>query len=96
MNLLLHDAKQRKDLYDEFRRRNPLFSRYSDEKIEEVLAERFRRYANRVTSDDISSKIKRYFSNFLDFIFQSRKRTLIRSVYNNILSGKYSGMKLDK
>lgn len=96
VNLLLHDENTRKDLYNEYRKRNKLFSKLSDKRIEEILAEKFRKYAKRQKDNTITSKIKKFFQNILDFVFQSRKHTLMRKIFEDILNGKYSGMKVDQ
>jgi hypothetical protein len=96
VNLLLHNKQQRQAVYSEFRRRNPFMSKLSDKQIEEILAERFRKYALRETDNSISWKIKKFFSHVLDFLFQSRKKTLIRRIYTDILNKNYAGMSIDK
>ena len=94
-NLLLNDKESRKKIYAEFRKRNLFMARFSDKRIEEILAERFRKYASMRTDNTLPSKIKRFFSNILDFVFQSRKSTIIREMYDGILLGKYAGKKID-
>ena len=96
VNLLLHNKAKRQQIYDNYRKHHLLRRNWSDEKIEEALAESFRRYAQMRTDRGILSSIKRMFNNVLDFAFQYRKRTLMRQIYDDILRGGYKGKMLDK
>jgi hypothetical protein len=52
--------------------------------IEEKLAEDFRKYGEMMNENNISNVIKRVFSRFLDFVFEYRKRDLIRGIFDSI------------
>jgi len=96
VNLLLHNKDKRQQIYDTYRKNHILRRNWSNEKIEEALAEQFRRYAQMRTDRGIVSSVKRMFNNILDFAFQYRKKTLMRQIYDDILRGGYKGGMLDK
>ena len=96
VNLLLHNKDKRQQIYDNYRKNHILRRNWSNERIEEALAEQFRRYAQMRTDRGILPSLKRMFNNFLDFAFQYRKRTLMRQIYDDILRGGYKGHILDK
>lgn len=96
VNLLLHNKAKRQQIYDNYRKHHILRKNWSDERIEEALAESFRRYAQMRTDRGILPFVRRIFNNVLDFAFQYRKRTLMRKIYDDILRGGYKGRMLDK
>jgi hypothetical protein len=60
------------------------------------MAEDFRRYAEMREGYGLTNRVKRFFNNILDFLFQSRKKTQLRQIYDSILNGEYKGMSMDE
>lgn len=103
VNLLLHSKQQRNAIYEEYIRLHPEYKNLRKKQIEELLAEDFREYCERI--DDKLAKINNYsgprrwiaklWNRFIEFIKAWTRRDLINTLYNDIRSAKYSGKQLD-
>lgn len=60
------------------------------------MAEDFRRYAEMRNGKGIVNIIKRLYNNILDFVKVSRKRDIVRNVFNAINNGQYFDVHMDK
>ena len=55
--------------------------------VEELMAEDFRRYAEMRNGKGIVNIVKRLYNNILDFVKVSRKKDIVRNVFNAINYG---------
>ena len=98
VNLLLHDEKQRQILYRLFREQNPTYAKATDEEVEELLAEDYRRWQNKFSHKAryIFSKGNwfKHFSELINLWFL--KKDTINNIYKNISKGKYKNIQVDQ
>lgn len=95
VNLLLNNKAQRLRLYDAYIKSHNLKNITFGE-VEELMAEDFRRYAEMRNGKGIVNIIKRLYNNVLDFVKVSRKRDIVRNVFNAINNGQYFDVHMDK
>lgn len=97
VNLLLHTERTRNAIYQAYCEKHPEFKNRKFREVEEALAEDYRKYAIMRNSKDIGNTIKRWFNNVYDFCtLNYRNKQLIRSIFNNINTGKYKNELIDK
>lgn len=97
VNLLLHTERTRNAIYKAYCEKHPEFKNRKFREVEEALAEEYRKYAIMRNSKDIGNTIKRWFNNVYDFCtLNYRNKQLIRSIFNNINTGKYKNALIDK
>lgn len=95
VNLLLNNKAQRLRLYDAYIKSHNLKNITFGE-VEELMAEDFRRYAEMRNGNGIINTIKRLYNNILDFVKVSRKKDIVRNVFNAINNGQYFDVHMDK
>lgn len=95
VNLLLNNKAQRLRLYDAYIKSHNLKNITFGE-VEELMAEDFRRYAEMRNGKGIINTIKRLYNNILDFVKVSRKKDIVRNVFNAINNGQYFDVHMDK
>lgn len=95
VNLLLNNKAQRLRLYDAYIKSHNLKNITFGE-AEELMAEDFRRYAEIRNGKGIVNIIKRLYNNVLDFVNTSRKKDIVRNVFNAINNGQYFDVHMDK
>lgn len=97
VNLLLHNDAIRNKIYEEYRKKNRISDNTSNEEIEELLAEDFRYWMLNQDAIQQSPRIIRFFKNLINFIKTwISKPKIIRGLYRDIKSGKYSGQKINE
>lgn len=96
VNLLLHNKYQRAAIYDRYVKAHKGYENYTYKQIEELIAEDFRRYAELQNQKGITGTIKRAFDNILKFTGLFNNRYVMYNVFNDINSGKYKSIKIDK
>lgn len=97
VNLLLHTERTRNAIYQAYCEKHPEFKNRKFREVEEALAEDYRKYAIMRNGKDIGNTIKRWFNNVYDFCtLNYRNKQLIRSIFNNINTGKYKNELIDK
>lgn len=96
VNLLLHNNATRSAIYRAYCKKHPELKDKSYKEIEELLAEEYRKYAIMQNDNSIGNVIKRWFNNVYDFCtLNYRNKELIRSIFNNINTGKYKNNLID-
>lgn len=96
VNLLLHNSATRSAIYRAYCKKHPELKDKPYKEIEELLAEEYRKYAIMRNDNSISNVIKRWFNNVYDFCtLNYRNKELIRSIFNNINTGKYKNNLID-
>lgn len=95
VNLLLNNKAQRLRLYDAYIKSHNLKSITFGE-VEELMAEDFRRYAEMRNGKGVVNIIKRLYNNVLDFVKTSRKKDIIRNIFDAINNGQYFDVHMDK
>ena len=95
VNLLLHNEGQRLQLYKAYVSKHPELKKAKFKEIEEHMAEDFRKYGEMMNENNISNVLKRWYNRFLDFLFQYRKRDLIRNIFDSIQRGDYAKISMD-
>lgn len=96
VNLLLHNNVTRSAIYRAYCKKHPELKDKSYKEIEELLAEEYRKYAIMRNDNSIGNVIKRWFNNVYDFCtLNYRNKELIRSIFNNINTGKYKNNLID-
>ena len=96
VNLLLHNNATRSAIYRAYCKKHPELKDKPYKEIEELLAEEYRKYAIMRNDNSISNVIKRWFNNVYDFCtLNYRNKELIRSIFNNINTGKYKNKLID-
>lgn len=95
VNLLLNNPATRQKIYKDYVEHHKKYKGAKYKDIEEAMAEDFRRYVQMMDGTGLSSRIKRFFNNILDFLFAARKTTETRMIFEAIRSGKVKGMKID-
>lgn len=95
VNLLLNNKAQRLRLYDAYIKSHNLKNITFGE-IEELMAEDFRRYAEMRNGKGIVNIVKRLYNNILDFVKVSRKKDIVRNVFDAINNGQYFDVHMDK
>lgn len=94
---LLLNPRQRETIYNEAKE---IFGDLSEDILEERLAEDFRKYVNMNTIPNEYkglSKIKRWFINLKDklkFYVQHRNTGILKSLYKDIMNGKYTNSEI--
>lgn len=104
VNLLLNDADTRAliwkdylDTHKEFKQH--LLDKYGkieNERIEEALAEEFRKYVEGKLDTSLKGRVKRLFSNILDLIVASRRKSEYRALFKAIQNGHFAKRDIDK
>ena len=95
VNLLLNNPATRQKIYKDYVEHHKKYKGAKYKDIEEAMAEDFRRYVQMMDGTGLSSRIKRFFNNILDFLFAARKTTETRMIFEAIRSGKAKGMRID-
>lgn len=96
VNLLLHNSATRSAIYRAYCKKHPELKDKPYKEIEELLAEEYRKCAIMRNDNSISNVIKRWFNNVYDFCtLNYRNKELIRSIFNNINTGKYKNNLID-
>ena len=96
VNLLLHNSATRSAIYRAYCKKHPELKDKPYKEIEELLAEEYRKYAIMRNDNSIGNVIKRWFNNVYDFCtLNYRNKELIRSIFNNINTGKYKNNLID-
>lgn len=98
VNLLMHDSKTREDIYRSYIKSHPQLNKkdVTIKEVEEAMAEDFRMYMEGVYDKSMSGKIKKLFSDILDFVVSLfSNRRAYRQAFKNIENGKYASKKLD-
>lgn len=96
VNLLLHNKYQRLNIYKDYVSKHPELKTAKFSEIEEAIAEDFRKYMEVQDGTGLTNKIKKLFTNILDFINKSRNKDILRTVFKRIKNGDYSNLKLDR
>ena len=96
VNLLLHNKHQRAAIYDKYVKAHKGYENYTYKQIEELIAEDFRRYAQLQNQKGVIGTIKRAFDNILKFTRLFNNRYVMYEIFNDINSGKYKSIKIDK
>ena len=96
VNLLLHDGKQRSQIYKNFVSNNKWAENLKLSQIEEILADRFMDYMlgyDKTTS----TRIGRFFRNIWEFVIIGvSHKDSYRSLFRKIRKGGYANVELDK
>lgn len=95
VNLLLNNKAHRLRLYDAYIKSHNLKNITFGE-VEELMAEDFRRYAEMRNGKGIVNIVKRLYNNILDFVKVSRKKDIVRNVFDAINNGQYFDVHMDK
>lgn len=95
VNLLVNNKATREKIYDEYVKKHPKLKNAPNKKVEELIAEEFRRYMEMMDGSNFTSRLKRLFNNILDFLFAARKKTEMRQIFNAIRDGRAKGEPLD-
>jgi len=97
INLLIHTEEERVALYKLYLEQHPELNKptTSFKEIEEAMAEDFRRYAEMRTGLGLHNKIKKFFNSILQFIGIGKKKDMLRMVFDSVINGEYSKMKID-
>lgn len=103
VNLLLNDAATRNliwkdylDTHKEFKQ--SLLNKYGkikNEHVEEALAEEFRKYVQGKLDTSLKGRVKRLFSNILDLVIASRRKSAYRQLFKAIQKGHFAGKSID-
>lgn len=96
VNLLMHTEAERAILYRDFAKYNPEAKGKRYEEIEELMADDFKMWEEGQLDRKLSSRIKRFFENVVDFLAITRKKPLYKQVYKQIHKGNYNSGKLDE
>lgn len=98
VNLLMHDKYTRARIYESYIKSHKNLNRpgVKIKDVEEAMADDFKVYMEGFVDKSISGKIRRLFSNILDFLIASRRKSEYRIVYKAIANGEYASVKLDK
>ena len=98
VNLLLHDKQTRRAIHNSYIKTHKKLAKpgVTYEDVEEAMAEDFRKWVIGQDDQSLTGKVKRAFSNFINFLLHTEDKKLYKSIYDDIRSGKYSGMPLDK
>ena len=98
VNLLMHDKETRARIYESYIKTHKNLNRpgVKIKDVEEAIADDFKVYMEGFVDKSISGKIRRLFSNILDFLIASRRKSEYRVVFKAIANGEYSAAKLDK
>ena len=95
VNLLMHTKEQRNVLYDAYVEQHPQYKKAKNSEVEEAMAEDFRQYMELYNELPIKNIFKRVYNNILDLVIASRRKSIIRRVFNDIKSGRYKNVELD-
>lgn len=97
VNLLMHDKETRTRIYKSYIKSHKALDRpgVKIKDVEEAMADDFKVYMEGFTDKSISGKIRRLFSNILDFLIASRRKSEYRIAFKAIANGEYSAAKLD-
>lgn len=97
INLLMHSERERFILYDEYRKQHREANNLSDNEIEELLAEDFRKWALIENNKGIRYKVLKTFRRIKDFVKSmfGISDNLLNNVYRNINKGRYAQYKLN-
>lgn len=98
VNLLMHDKETRGRIYESYIKSHKSLNRpgIKIKDVEEAMADDFKVYMEGFVDKSISGKIRRLFSNVLDFLIASRRKSEYRIVFKAIANGEYAAAKLDK
>lgn len=98
VNLLMHDKETRARIYESYIKshKNLKRSGIKIKDVEEAMADDFKVYMEGFVDKSISGKVRRLFSNILDFLIASRRKSLYRIAFKAIANGEYSSERLDK
>ena len=97
VNLLMHTEQERVALYKLYLQKHPELNKPSTkyQDIEEAMAEDFRKYAEMREGLGLHNKIKRFFNGVLEFIGLGNKKDMLRMVFDSIMNGEYTKLKID-
>lgn len=98
VNLLLHDKQTRRAIHNSYIKTHKYLNKagVTYEDVEEAMAEDFRKWVINQSDQSILGRVKRAFSQILDFLFYTENKHLYKQVYKDIQAGRYSGMPLDQ
>lgn len=98
VNLLLHDKNTRKAIYDAYIKTHKKFKNgnFTYKDVEEALADDFKKYVLSKEDTSLLGKVKRAFKNVLDFLLYSSNKALYQQIFDDIQSGKYANIPLDR
>ena len=98
VNLLMHDKETRARIYNSYIKSHKNLNRpgVKIKDVEEAMADDFKIYMEGFVDKSISGKVRRLFSNILDFLIASRRKSLYRIAFKAIANGEYSAVRLDR
>lgn len=98
VNLLVHNDRQRQQVYEDYIKNNPKYATATKEEVEEALAEDFRKWAIIENSKDLRYLVLKAFkhiSNFVKSMFNI-SQAKYNTVFRNINRGFYSEFALSQ
>lgn len=103
VNLLLNDTATRSLIWQDYldthkKFKQQLLDKYGkieNKRIEEALAEDFRKYVQGKLDTSLKGRIKRLFSNVLDLIIASRRKSEYRALFKAIQNGHFANKSID-
>lgn len=98
VNLLMHDKETRERIYKSYIQTHKALNKpgVTIADVEESMADDFKLYMEGFTDKSILGNVRRLFSNILDFLILSRRKSAYRRAFNAIASGKYANVSLDR
>lgn len=98
VNLLMHDKETRARIYESYIKNHKNLNKpgVKIKDVEEAMADDFKIYMEGFLDKSISGKVRRLFSNVLDFLIASRRKSEYRRAFKAIANGEYSVAKLDR
>jgi hypothetical protein len=97
VNLLMHDKNTRIRIYESYLKSHSALNKpgVKIRDVEEAMADDFKVYMEGFIDKSISGKVRRLFSNILDFLIASRRKSAYRRAFKAIADGKYAAEKLN-
>ena len=98
VNLLMHDKETRNRIYQSYIKTHKNLRKpgIKIKNVEEAMANDFKVYMEGFVDNSLKGKVRRLFSNILDFLIASRRKSEYRIAYKAIASGQYAATKLDR
>ena len=89
VNLLMHDKETRRRIYQSYVKSHKALQKpgVKVKDIEEAMADDFKVFMEGFTDKSIIGKVRRLFSNILDFLIASRRKNSYKTVFKAIANG---------
>ena len=89
VNLLMHDKETRRRIYQSYVKSHKALQKpgVKVKDIEEAMADDFKVFMEGFTDKSIIGKVRRLFSNILDFLIASRRKNSYKAVFKAIANG---------